>query len=77
MNNFEERLQAELDKLPKHEDNPSYSEGLGDGFEAGARWAAKQAFEAGRQLGRCQVKGWPTYGLRFDEWMGNKKDGQS
>lgn len=42
MNNFEERLRDELDKLPKHKDNPSYSEGLGDGFEAGARWAANE-----------------------------------
>jgi hypothetical protein len=41
MINFEELLQAELDKLPyvKHLDDGQYNDGQMAGFELGARWA--------------------------------------
>jgi len=41
MENFEELLQKELDKLPytKHLDDGQYNDGQVAGFENGARWA--------------------------------------
>ena len=41
MENFEELLQKELDKLPytKHLDDGQYNDGKLAGFELGARWA--------------------------------------
>jgi len=41
MENFEELLQKELDKLPytKHLDDGQYNDGQVTGFELGARWA--------------------------------------
>jgi hypothetical protein len=41
MENFEEFLQKELDKLPytKHLDDGQYNDGQVAGFELGARWA--------------------------------------
>jgi hypothetical protein len=40
-NNFEKKLQSELDKLPyeKHLDDGMYNDGQVAGFEIGARWA--------------------------------------
>lgn len=41
MDNFEEALQVELDKLPyeQHVDDGMYNDGKQAGFELGARWA--------------------------------------
>jgi hypothetical protein len=59
MNNFEEELQKELDKLPytKHLDDGQYNDGQVAGFEIGARWANAQcqADNAERNNCACQT----------------------
>jgi hypothetical protein len=47
MTNFEELLQAELDKLPfeKGLDDGQYNDGKLAGFEMGARWANEKIIE--------------------------------
>lgn len=50
MENFEELLQKELDKLPytKHLDDGQYNDGQLAGFELGARWALSLFAVSGR-----------------------------
>jgi len=47
MKTFDEKLQAELDKLPFESgaDDGIYNDGVLDGFELGARWVAAQPKE--------------------------------
>jgi hypothetical protein len=47
MKTFDEKLQAELDKLPFESgvDDGMYNDGVLDGFELGARWAASHSKE--------------------------------
>jgi hypothetical protein len=54
MENFEELLQAELDKLfyTKHLDHGQYNDGQLAGFELGARWALK-LFDVGEVCPNC------------------------
>ena len=55
MENFEELLQAELDKLPyeKHLDDGQYNDGQQAGFELGARWALRLFAIVGRSGQFC------------------------
>jgi hypothetical protein len=60
MENFEELLQKELDKLPytKHLDDGQYNDGQIVGFEIGARWALSlfNTIEQNEQLCSCSSK---------------------
>jgi hypothetical protein len=55
MENFEELLQKELDKLPytKHLDDGQYNDGQVAGFELGARWALSLFAVSGRSEQLC------------------------
>lgn len=55
MSNFEERLQAELDKEPFVEglDDGQYNDGQRVGFEAGARWVMEEMKKEVNRCGAC------------------------